>query len=747
MKYPFIIFYRKEKFKNVDNFFIENSANLDCTVFLANCIDNINFLHNSNFHLLITYGDSVDEFKNELLTVVSKEMLIRHLHILPESSILSNVNEFNKTVNIIYVNLCSQDRILTRPTFSLFTPSFNSFNKILRVYKSLQNQTLNDWEWIIIDDSPDDKNFEFLRNNFSDDQRIRFYRRSNNNGSIGNVKNETIGLCRGKYVLEMDHDDELLPYVLQESADLFNKDPELGFIYYDCACVYENGQNQWYGDDICKGYGGYYSQIYEGNWRLVYITPNINNITMSHLVCCPNHPRIWRRTTLLEMGSYCEYLPICDDYEIIVKTSVSTKIAKVHKIGYIQYMNDSNNNFSLIRNAEINRIGPYYISPIYYDKFSIHEKMKEKNAYEDEKYIYQYSRIWERDQTTYQHKYCNLIINNDYDKQFCIIGLDSLIHELDRIKELYENPRNDFIILENKGTLSYLQERIERYNFKRMKCYSLQDISNEKLINYFKLLYLSVNDYEIISISDFDKPKFNTKLNTRAQIINTYSNNTDNYLEIGVEYGDTFNTVHFNEKVGVDPDPKFTPTIGEVCKLTSDDYFKEYFEINNNLNNNDNNNNNNDDNNNDKFSIIQKLFDVVFIDGMHQADFVLKDINNTIKVLSKNGTIFIDDILPFNYNEQLKVPLKHYYENNILKYGENWTGDVWKVIYYILMNYKDNLSSFNYYYNSNFRGIALFKIKEYFQIEEFAIDEINNFDYFKDYKNYIHLLENFELTN
>ena len=65
---------------------------------------------------------------------------------------------------------------------------------------------------------------------------------------------------------------------------------------------------------------------------------------MSHLVCCPNHPRIWRRQTLLDMGSYCEYLPICDDYEIILRTSISTKIAKIHKLGYIQYMNDSNNN-------------------------------------------------------------------------------------------------------------------------------------------------------------------------------------------------------------------------------------------------------------------------------------------------------------------------------------------------------------------------------------------------------------------
>lgn len=728
MKYPFIIFYRKDIFSQIDDFFIQNANKLDCSIFISNSIDYVKNLHNSNFHFLITYGDSPIEYKNELLTVISENMLIRHIHALPNSSIFSNIDNFNKNVNDIYINLCSIERIKTRPTFSLFTPSFNSYHKILRVYSSLQKQTLLDWEWIIIDDSPDDNNFYFLREHFSNDTRIRFYRRACNNGSIGNVKNETIGLCRGKYVLEMDHDDELMPYVLQESANLFDTKPEIGFIYYDCACVYENGTNQWYGDFICKGYGGYYSQKYEGNWRLIYITPNINNITMSHLVCCPNHPRIWRRETLLSIGSYSEFLPICDDYEIILRTSISTKIAKIHKLGYIQYMNDSNNNFSLIRNAEINRIGPNFISPIYFNKFNINEKMKENNAYEDEKYIEYHSKIWERDNTTYKHKFCNIVVNNDYDKQFCIIGFDSLLANLDRISELYNNPRNDFIILENKCTIEYLQNRIENYNFQRIKCYTLIDTSNEQLINYFKLLYLSVSDFEIINCN-IQRPKYNSNISKRSQIINKLTNKTDKYLEIGVEFGECFNEVHFSDKIGVDPDPKFSPTNGKLFKLTSDEYFLQYNII--------------DTLSIDSFNKIEEshLFNVIFIDGMHQTEFVLRDINNSIRVLSQKGLIFIDDILPLNYNEQLKIPIKHYYENGILKYGENWTGDVWKVIYHLLKNYKEYIDIFKYYNNINFRGIGMFQFKEVFQINENDINIINQYSYFDDFSKYLYLLQ------
>lgn len=732
MKYPFVIFYRKEKYSNIDDFFIQNSNELYCSIFLSDNIENVQNLHNSNFHLLITYGDSPVEYEDELLSIISKKMLIRHIHLLPTSNTFSDVNIFNNFINNFYIKLCALERDKIRPSFSLFTPSYNSYNKIIRVYNSLLKQTLIDWEWIIIDDSPDDNHFQFLREKFSTDSRIRFYRRACNNGSIGNVKNETLGLCRGKYVIEMDHDDELMPYVLQESSELFESNPEIGFIYYDCACIYENGNNQWYGDFICKGYGGYYSQKYEDNWRLIYITPNINNITMSHLVCCPNHPRIWRRDTILQMGSYCEYLPICDDYEIILRTSISTKIAKIHKLGYIQYMNESNNNFSLIRNSEINRIGPQYISPIYFKQFDINNKMAEKNAYEDEKYIYIHSKIWERDQTIYKHKYCNLIINNDYDKQFCIIGFDSLLENLDRIKELYQNPRNDFIVLENKGSLEYLQERLERYYFSRMKCYSLVDTPNDQLINFFKLLYLSVSEYEIINCQ-IQKPKFNTKLDTRYHIINKLTNINDTYLEIGVEYGECFNGVHFLNKIGVDPDPKFNPKSGQIIKLTSDKYFAQYLiDETTSINF-----------NNCEENITTPKFNVIFIDGMHQSEYVLRDINNCIKVLSENGTIFIDDILPFNYNEQLKIPIKHFYENGILKYGENWTGDVWKVIYHLLTKYKDKIESFKYFYNINFRGIGCFKFKERFQIEPDSINTINSYDYFRDFSDYINVLQTF----
>jgi hypothetical protein len=351
MKFPFIIFFRHDQYSEIDHFFEINSKKLDCSVYITNNFKKVDKLHNANYHLLITYGASDTEYNEELLRVISEKMFVKRLHLTQ----ITSVDTFNKYINTKFIANCSLPREFTRPTFSLFTPSYNSFHKIMRVYQSLKEQTLKDWEWIIMDDSPDDKHFQFLRTNFNNDNRIRFYRHSQNNGSIGNVKNEAVSLCRGKYVLEMDHDDEILPDVLQDAANLFDDKPDVGFIYMDFICSYESSENQWYGNFICKGYGGYYSMKYKDKWRLVYITPNINNITLSHLVCCPNHPRIWRREFLLELDNYCEHLHICDDYEILLRTAISGaecltkkkyKMAKIHKLGYIQYMNEGENNFS-----------------------------------------------------------------------------------------------------------------------------------------------------------------------------------------------------------------------------------------------------------------------------------------------------------------------------------------------------------------------------------------------------------------
>ena len=492
MKYPNIIFFRYDKYNYIDNFFDINKDNLKCNINITSCKLFLNKLFDSNYHLLITFGEIENEYHEDVFSIIPSRICKRWIHYKD----IDDINIFNNNVNYCYINNILRNHESTRVIFSAFTTCYNSYDKIDRPYNSLKIQLFKDWEWVILDDSPDDQHFIYLKEKFKDDKRIRLFKKSENNGNIGNVKNEVVSLCRGKYVLELDHDDEILPDVFKDSVKVFEENPEIGFIYMDFTNIYEDGTNFQYGDFFGLGYCGYYNLKYKGKWIYVASTPNINNITLSHIVAVPNHPRIWLKDSLLKIGNYSEFLPICDDYELLLRTAVNLKMAKIHKLGYIQYMNNNNNNFSLIRNSEINRLCPFHIKPQAYEDYNINEKMEELDAYEDEKYIKSHSQIWKRD--NFEHKYCNKIINLDYDKIYCIITIDAFFKNIDKIKKLYENERNDFLLLDNKNKKELLWELLDKFKMDKIKCYSMNDATNLQLINYFNLIYKSCDNTEII---------------------------------------------------------------------------------------------------------------------------------------------------------------------------------------------------------------------------------------------------------
>ena len=696
-KYPFVYILRDTQYNDIDDFFLENKDKLQCTVEIISLdeIKKLNNMFDSNHHILITYGDDEGIYISLVMGQIVNRMRNRWIH----KTSITDINEFNHNVNYCYINNVIEKRELTRPKFSVFTTCYKSYEKINRAYGGLKSQRLRDWEWILLDDSPEDEHFDFLRKFAKEDKRIRLYKRDCNSGNIGNVKNEAVGLCRGKYVLELDHDDIILPNILQEAYDVFESDDEIGFVFSDFANLYENGGNFSYGDHICKGYGCYYMQKIDGHWYKVYSCPGINNITTSHLVCLPNHPRMWRRKVLMELENYSEFLPICDDFEILMRTMCNTKVAKIHKIGYIQFMNKNNNNFSLIRNGEINRLGPHWIQPLFYRKYKVNDVMKEKGAYEDEKYInHTHPQIWKRGDD-WNHQKCSITVNPDYDKQYCLLGINSLYDS--KLKQLYQNTRNDFMLLDNTVDTNTLIKKLEEMGYQRIKCYSLLDATDKQLENYFHLICKYTENYEFIEDDTYS---------TRHSIINKNSKNMKSYVEIGVEYGYTFQRINIDNKIGVDPDPKKEDI--RILKMTSDEFFKEN----------------------------EREIDIIFIDGMHQSDYVLRDFNNAINCLSENGIIFIDDILPKTEREQYKIPIKHAYENGILKYRESWTGDVWKVIYFLLQHYKEYIK-FEIYEHLNYRGVGKFQFSEKIQISPEKIDEIENYDYNKDFEHYISLIK------
>jgi glycosyltransferase involved in cell wall biosynthesis len=497
-KYPNIIFFRYEPYADVDKLFAEKKDELNCNLNFTSDPAYLNNMYDPNFHLIVTYGPEEKEYHRDFNMQLPSRMAIQWLHFKE----ITSIADFNRAVNYCYVNVVNRLGGQTRTVFSVFTTCYKSYDKIFRVYNSLKKQTWKDWEWVILDDSPEEEHFEFLKSGLKD-KRIRLYKRAFNSGNIGNVKNEVVSLCRGKYVLEMDHDDELTPTIIEEAVKAFDADPEVGFVYADFSNIYENGKNFNYGNHFALGYSGNYMQKYNDKWIYVVSTPNINSTTLSHIVSVPNHPRIWKKDVLMQMGNYSEFLPICDDYHILVKTACFTKMARIHKLGYIQYMNEGNNNFSLIRNAEINRLTPYHLFPQCYNDYNVNDRMKEKGAYEE----MDRRPIWKRG-PDYKYVHCNKVINPDYQKTYCILGFDQLKKRKKQLNELYEDPTNDFVVLDNKTDIKKLCNTLDLYGWERMKCYSMSDCSKEELKRYFHLIYRSTDAFEVLEDVPPQAPKW-----------------------------------------------------------------------------------------------------------------------------------------------------------------------------------------------------------------------------------------------
>jgi O-antigen biosynthesis protein len=240
------------------------------------------------------------------------------------------------------------------PIVSVFTPIYNTGERLKRTYESLKDQTYNNWEWVLTDDSTDLVTTNIAKNIASYDPRVKYYSiNPKTKGVIGESKRRAANLCIGNYLVELDHDDFLTKDALQSIKDAFNKYPDAGFCYSNCVELDENYNSFAYVEGFAFGYGKYKEEVINGSKLKVMDAPNMNPKTIRHIVSAPNHVRCWRRETYHEVGGHNPYLPIADDYELVVRTFLKTKFIKIDKCLYLQFYH-ANNTQNTTR-AEIQR--------------------------------------------------------------------------------------------------------------------------------------------------------------------------------------------------------------------------------------------------------------------------------------------------------------------------------------------------------------------------------------------------------
>ncbi|SRR5258706_4657068 len=184
-----------------------------------------------------------------------------------------------------------------------------------------------------------------------------------------------------------------------------------------------------------------------------------------------------------------------------------------------------------------------------------------------------------------------------------------------------------------------------------------------------------------------------------------------NYLEIGVFNGRVFFRVKSTFKIAVDPSFAFD-AIRKLGKLFINPYnlFNRYIEKKS----------------DDFFAqdaprlFANRQCNLSLIDGMHEYDFALRDVENTLKYLSDDGVIIMHDCNPVTKDEACTFE-----EWKAKDFKGQWNGDVWKTI----MHLRTFRNDINVFVLDCDQGLGVITKQKPERHLAFSQDDINRFTY------------------
>ena len=104
---------------------------------------------------------------------------------------------------------------------SVIMPVYRVEDYVGRAIESMQKQTLQEFEFLIVDDGSPDRSGEICDAYAREDERIRVFHRENQGAPA--ARNTAMEMARGKYLYFLDSDDWAEPQMLEEMYELAEK--------------------------------------------------------------------------------------------------------------------------------------------------------------------------------------------------------------------------------------------------------------------------------------------------------------------------------------------------------------------------------------------------------------------------------------------------------------------------------------------------------------------------------------------
>jgi glycosyltransferase involved in cell wall biosynthesis len=109
----------------------------------------------------------------------------------------------------------------------VITPAYNASSVIAEAIRSVQAQTVPDWEFIVVDDGSTDDTAKVVEALAGTDSRIRLIKFRQNQG-VSKARNVAMEQATGEFLAFLDADDDAKPRRLEAQDTAFRSDPGLG---------------------------------------------------------------------------------------------------------------------------------------------------------------------------------------------------------------------------------------------------------------------------------------------------------------------------------------------------------------------------------------------------------------------------------------------------------------------------------------------------------------------------------------
>lgn len=193
---------------------------------------------------------------------------------------------------------------MAKPYVSVLMPVYNAEKFIGEAIESILNQTLTNFEFIIIDDASKDDSITIIKS--YTDSRIRLLQNEINIG-ISATLNRGIDIASAELIARMDADDISYPTRLQKQYDFF-------LAHGDCALL-----STW-AREITESK----EPLWTGEWKSAHYYYSLT------FGCWIYHPSVmYKRQAVIAVGKYS--VPYCEDYDLWWKLSRSYKMNTIEE--------------------------------------------------------------------------------------------------------------------------------------------------------------------------------------------------------------------------------------------------------------------------------------------------------------------------------------------------------------------------------------------------------------------------------